>query len=294
VGFVLYDELTAEGMACRVLAPTKIKKSVEDQKKKTDDKDALRIHEALKNHVVARSKLPAIWIPDEQTRDAREVVRCRADWGKKITAVKCEIQSLLKRNGLEKVEGLKGNWTVKHRSWVQSHTEKGSPLGVGARQALQSLLRQLAFLEGESVILEKAVEKKAQLPRYRQGVERLESMRGVRLLTAMIFLTELGDMERFRNRRQVGGILGLVPSSDESGEITDRKGHITRYGSARLRRVLCQAVWGRVKQGGPDRAFYDRLVERNPKKKMIAVVACMRKLGVKMWHEALAAQRASA
>jgi transposase len=153
---------------------------------------------------------------------------------------------------------------------------------MGARQSLRSLLRHLTFLEEESAILDEAVAKKAELPRYRQAVERLEAMPGIRVLTAMIFLTELGDMGRFRNRRQVGGILGLVPSSNESGEITDRKGHITRYGSGRLRRVLCQAVWGRIKQGGPDRPFYDRLVERNPKKKMIAVVACMRKLGVKM------------
>jgi transposase len=139
--------------------------------------------------------------------------------------------------------------------------------------------------------LDRGVAEKAELPRYRAAVEALDAMTGIRVLTAMIFLTEMGEMGRFKNRRNVGGILGLVPSSNETGEAKDRKGHITRFGSARLRRALCQAVWCRIRsEGGPDRAFYEKVVTRNPKKKMIAVVACMRKLGVKMWHVASNAQ----
>jgi len=291
VGYLLWDELTAVGMECRVLAPTKIKTSIEERKKKTDDKDALRIHDVLRNHVLAGSKLPSIWIPDDETRDAREVVRCRADWGHKITAVKCEIQSLLKRQGLEKPEGMESNWTMKHRAWVLRQAEEGSGLEEGVRQVLKSLLRQLEFLDAEALDLDRAVAKKAELPRYQKAVEALDSMTGIRVLTAMIFLTELGDMGRFKNRRNVGGILGLVPSSNETGEAKDRKGHITRFGSGRLRRALCQAVWSRIRGQGPDRSYYDQVVARNPKKKMIAVVACMRKLGIKMWHTASAAQQ---
>jgi transposase len=294
VGYVLRDELEDGGIECYVLAPTKIKTSSQDRKKKTDDKDALRIHEALKNHILAGSKLPAVWIPDQETRDAREVVRCRADWGHKLTAVKCEIQSLLKRHGLEKPEEFESNWTQKHRVWVKRWTEGKSPLHEGARQVLKSLLRQLEFLEGEALVLDQAVVKKSQLPRYRKAVDALDAMAGIRVLTAMVFLTELGDMSRFQNRRQVGSIMGLAPSSNESGEITDRKGHITRFGSSRLRRALCQSVWSRIREGREDWPFYDRLVSRNPKKKMIAVVACMRKLGIKMWHVASAAAKESA
>lgn len=291
-GYLLWDELKAVGIGCHVLAPTKIKTSVEERKKKTDDKDALRIHEVLKNHVLAKSKLPSIWIPDDETRDAREIVRCRADWGHKITAAKCEIQSLLKRQGLEKPEGMESNWSQAHRAWVISHTQEGSQLEKGVRQVLKSLLRELGFLEQEALELDRAVAEKAELPRYREAVAALDGLAGIRVLTAMIFLTELGDMGRFKNRRNVGGILGLVPSSNETGEVKDRKGHITRFGSGRLRRALCQAVWCRIRgKEGHDRAYYDRVVARNPKRKMIAVVACMRKLGIKMWHVASDAQQ---
>ena len=47
---------------------------------------------------------------------------------------------------------------------------------------------------------------------------------GVGVLTALVFLTELGDLSRFTNRRQLAAYLGLVPSSYETGKTNDRKG----------------------------------------------------------------------
>ena len=42
------------------------------------------------------------------------------------------------------------------------------------------------------------------------------------MLTALVFLTEMGDLARFANRRQIGAYLGLVPRSYESGAAGDR------------------------------------------------------------------------
>lgn len=293
-GYVLYDELRRAGLECQILAPTKIRKSSIEQRNKTDDKDAIRLHEVLKSHVLAGSKLPSIWIPDDNTRDAREVVRCRTDWAVDITSAKNEIQSLLKRKGLEKPDDVGGNWTQAHRRWVKNLIGKKSPLGSGAIRALKSHLAKLEFLEKEARELDRAVAEHSELPQYKKAVEKLSELTGVSILTAMLFLTELGDVFRFNNRRQVGAIMGLAPSSNESGDITDRKGHITRAGSSRLRRLLCQSVWCRVGEGREDWSFYQRLVSRNPKKKKIAVTACMRKLGVKMWHVACEASEKTA
>jgi len=92
---------------------------------------------------------------------------------------------------------------------------------------------------------------------------------------------------RFHNRREVGGYVGLVPGSYESGEAQDRKGHITRQGSARLRKALCQATWSRICHDPRTRLLHERLVKKNPNKKKIAVVACMRHLAILMWHQAV-------
>ena len=118
----------------------------------------------------------------------------------------------------------------------------------------------------------------------------LEQLTGVAVLTAMVFLTEMGDLRRFKNRKKVGAFMGVVPSSNETGENSDRKGHITRQGPARLRKVLCQGAWSRVTFDPEESKVHARIVEKNPKKKKIATVACMRRLGVRMWHIALQAQ----
>jgi transposase len=114
----------------------------------------------------------------------------------------------------------------------------------------------------------------------------------VGVLTALVFLTELGDVKRFKNRGQLGSYLGLTPSSHESGKASDRKGHITRTGPSRIRKVLCQAVWSQIRWDEGLRAIYRRICEKNPKRNKVGVVALMRRLGIRLWHracEALAA-----
>jgi len=61
-GFGLYDQLTAAGIECYVLAPTRIARSTRRQKEKTDEKDALDLLELLRAHVLAGNRLPAVWI----------------------------------------------------------------------------------------------------------------------------------------------------------------------------------------------------------------------------------------
>jgi transposase len=96
----------------------------------------------------------------------------------------------------------------------------------------------------------------------------------------------MGDLSRFSNRKQIGAYLGLAPSSNETGETGDRKGHITHQGSARVRYILCQMVWNRMRFDPDEKAAYERIVAKNPKHKKIAVVAGMRRLAIKMWHVA--------
>jgi transposase len=112
------------------------------------------------------------------------------------------------------------------------------------------------------------------------------SISGVGVFGAMVFLTELGDLSRFKNRRQLAAYLGLAPCSFESGNNDDRKGHISRQGSYRVRKILCQSVWCQVRLKLGESEAYQRIVAKNPKKKKIAVVACMRRLAIRMWHTA--------
>jgi transposase len=285
-GFGLYDELADAGIECHVLAPTRIARSQRQVNQKTDEKDAQQLLELLRAHVLAGNELPTVWIPDPTTRDDRELVRLRLDMAEKITMLKSQIQSLLKRNHIRRDASLGKGWTRRFRSWlcVTLCESAESPLGPNARRALKSLLRQLDSLEQEQGRLDEGVGALAGAARYAAAVEEMTTLCGVGMLTALVFLTELGDLRRFANRRQLAAYLGLAPRSFESGDANDRKGHITRQGSSRVRKMLCQATWARVRRNPEEQQTYGRIAAKNPKKKKIAVVASMRRLAVRMWH----------
>jgi len=290
-GFGLYDEAREEGLECHVLAPTKIARSVQHLRRKTDEEDAQRLFEVVRGHVLAGNELPTVAVPDLMTREDREVTRARQDVSEKLTLLKTQVQTLLKRNGLCRPKATGKGWTKFFEAWLQGQAGDSSDLQDGAHIALATLLRQKEAVEKEIELLDREVARLSRKKRYAGPVEALTAVSGVGVLTAMLLLTELGDLSRFASRKQIGAYLGLVPSSNESGKRGDRKGHITHQGLWRVRRALCQCTWTRVRTDPEAKAAYARIVARNPKHKKIAVVAMMRRLAVLLWHIGLDAQR---
>jgi hypothetical protein len=129
----------------------------------------------------------------------------------------------------------------------------------------------------------------AKTDRYRGPCAALRELRGVGLVTAMTYLTEMGDLTRFSNRREVAAYLGVCPASFETGEATDRKGHITRQGPGRVRKVLCQAAWAAVRVDEETRQAWERIKGDRPGRAKKAIVAIMRRLAIRMWHVSLGA-----
>ena len=73
-------------------------------------------------------------------------------------------------------------------------------------------------------------------------VEAIQALRGVELTGAVILMTELGDITRFDNPRQLMSYLGLTPSEYSSGE-RRRQGGITKAGNSHARRALVEGAW---------------------------------------------------
>ena len=287
LGFGLHDELTAAGIECHVLAPTKMERSIKNLFGKTDERDADAVLRDVVSYVLSGAELPEVWVPPLSIRDDREPVRLRLEAADKLTRIKCQIRCLLKRSGVEQAASSAKPWTGEYVRWLRTWGESSGRPGAGA--ALASLLRQMDFAVEELGRLDAVVEALSKTARYAPLMAAMRT-KGVGLLTAMVLATELGDFGRFKNRRQFGAFLGLAPRSDESGQTDDRKGRITRQGPSRVRKVLNQAIWSRVRAGGPDAAKYGRIAARNPKHKKKAVVAVMRDLGIWEWHRGLEAQ----
>jgi transposase len=279
-GFLLADRLHEEGFEASVLAPTNLPVTPRSRSRKTDKRDVIRILEVLRGHVLAGNELPAVWIPSRQLRDDRELVRHRLSLAERSSRIKNSIHGLLRRYGVKKPEG--ENWTQKHRRWLIS---VAAELEIGAAKTLLSLLRELEFLELELEQVEQELIGLASEERYSEPVKVLTAMKGIGLLTALVFLTELGDLSRFGNRRKLAAYLGLAPRSWESGEDDDRKGHISKMGPSRVRKVLNQAAWSVVRWDPEMRAWFKaRAPKKADRKKMI--VAIMRRLAIRMWHTA--------
>lgn len=282
-GFEVYDEMISRGWSVSVVAPSLMPKSAKEKKNKTDEKDALELRSRLMAHREAGATLPIVWVPPIQVREDRELVRRRLSLGEKVSSVKTAILSLLQVHKIR--EACESNWTRDHLEWLGSLCGGKSPLGNPVRVALESHVRELRFLLDEAKRLESGLKALAEEPRHQAAVEKLTEVKGVGTLTAMTFLTELGDASRFRNRRQLANYLGLTPSSYESGEATDRKGHITRQGPPRIRRVLAQAAWVHVRCQPEARKRFAGLAIRAGSKK--AIVAVMRRMGIELWHRAV-------
>ena len=287
-GYGLYDLLTAQGIECFVLSPTHIPRSAKSKRQKTDPKDALKLLELARGHVLAGNELPVVWTPPRLLRHDRELLRGRLEAAETCTRVKLQIFAMLKRHGIELPQ-----WFSKSRSWTKHFVawlkEEAERMAATVRPVLSCLIERFETLRRQVVALERHIRHLSKTPRYQVPCEELRELTGVGLITAMTFLTEMGDLARFSNRRQVAAYLGVCPASFESGEADDRKGHITRQGPGRVRKVLCQAAWAAIRTDPRTRVTWERIKRGSSRRSKKAVVAIMRRLGIRMWHVALSA-----
>lgn len=111
----------------------------------------------------------------------------------------------------------------------------------------------------------------------------LQQVARVGPITSLCFVLTIGDTRRFKDSRQVGPYLGLVPKRRQSGNQDPDLG-ITKSGDGMLRSLLVQCAHQILSEHGPDcdlKRFGTRLcrgAERASKNK--AVVATARKLAV--------------
>jgi transposase len=283
-GYGLCDLLYEHGIECHVLSPTDLPKTSKRKKQKTDVKDAQMLLEQVRGHVLAGNPLPVVWTPPQRLRDDRELVRARIDAADETTRVKLQILSMLNRRGIAKPAGFGSSWSKRFVAWLRQVAQS---LDAAVAPVLESLIARYELQVAERARLDQAIRKLSQTERYRVACRELRRLPGVGLLSAMTFLTEMGDLHRFHNRQEIAAYLGLCPASEESGEAKDRKGRITRQGPARLRKVLCQAAWISLRYCPESAAAYARIRGGKKNRTKKALVAVMRRLAIRMWHCAL-------
>ena len=185
-------------------------------------------------------ELTAVWVPDAQHEALRDLVRAREAAKADQLRARHRLQKFLLRHGRRAPAGVRA-WTLKHLAWVkgQVHFEHGAQ-----EATLLDYVAEVDHAAERIQRLERAIDTALlEVPaKMRAVIEGLQVLRGVAKLTAVTIVSELGEVSRFQQARQLMGYSGLVPSEHSSGEKT-RRGGITKTGNAHLRRVLTEAAW---------------------------------------------------
>jgi transposase len=251
-----------------VLANPKAVKGITRAGAKTDKIDARTLAKLL-----AGGFLPAVWLPDEQTRVLRRRISVRAQLVRQRTRAKNQVHATLTRNlkGKPPVSDLFG---TRGRRWLAAQE-----LPSDEQETVAACLRQIAFLDDEIGLIERAL---AEQVLASTEMRRLLTLPGVNFVSAAALLAAIGDIGRFPSARQLVSYLGLDPRVSQSGAEPARHGRISKQGPGETRHVLVEAAWHTSRAPGPLRAFHQRIAGRRGGN--IATVAVARKLAVIAWH----------
>ena len=228
-GFGLARQLTAAGVRCVVVAPSKLQRPAADRVK-TDARDALHLARLLRMDQIVEVRVPGI-----EQEAARDLVRAREDVRGDLMSCRHRLSKLLLRQGILYSGG--STWTGVHETWLrgQQFTQRGVQIAFDA-----GLEAMLLTVERRNR-LDKAIIEMATRGEYTAVVRRLSCLRGVSTLTAFGLAVEIGDWHRFTGAT-IGAYLGLVPTESSSGQQRSQ-GSITKAGNAHARRLLIEAAW---------------------------------------------------
>ncbi len=213
-----------------VVAPSLIPKRPGDRVK-TNRRDALSLARLLR-----AGELTGVWVPDEGHEAMRDLVRARAAAVETLRVHRQQVSAFMLKHG--RTYPRKRSWTMRYLRWLQEQQFDHPAHQI----ALQEMIEAVRVSKERVDRLEGAIEEF--VPRWSLApvVRALQALRGVDLIVAVTFATEVGDASRFENPRQLMGYLGLVPGERSTGDTIRRSG-ITKAGNRRVRHMLIESAW---------------------------------------------------
>jgi transposase len=268
-GFWLCRKLIADGYDCMITPPNKAPRS--ENKVKTDKRDAQKLA-----YYLSANLLKSVYVPPKQIESDRKVIRRRSQLVKKQTRAKNHIKSFLHLHGIKTPEDISKNWSNNYITWLEGLKFEYE----SEHFTFSQLIRCYRYIRNEILELTKYLRNLSRTDKYYGNFNKLTSLRGIGLITAMTYLLELYDLKRFKNEKCFSSYLGFTPSQFSSGEHF-RLGHITREGNAHLRRVLIESAWTVIKHDPFLRDKYERIKAKGVNGKK-AIVAVARSLAVRL------------
>jgi len=278
-GFWIHRALTALRIVNRVVDSASIEVNRRARRAKTDRLDALKLVTMLVRVWCGEKRVwSEVRVPTVAAEAARQVSRERTALTQDQTRRVNQMRGWLATWGATLPARRRGAWWTTVRDWAGA----ALPVEVQARLAraearLQGLEAQIAELDAQ----QQAAVTAAPAP----GLRQLVQLKGVATTSASVLLDEGLVWRAFRNRRQIGGLLGFAPTPYDSGESTREQG-ISRAGNARLQAISIQLAWNWVRWQ-PQSAltqWYQANFGKGKRARRIGIVAVARKLVIALWR----------
>lgn len=265
-GFWLHRELTKLGINSIVVNPADIPTTDKERKQKEDLRDSRKIAQTLR-----AGQLASIYIPSERVQQDRILLRSRQAIVKDLKRSKNRIKSMLFFQGINYPERFYTNnshWSKPFIQWLEGlNFEHNS-----AKAGLNAYLEMVKHQRNLMLKVTRQINDLSKSSLYKQNVELLVSVPGVGMLTAMMLLTELENIDRFKKFDDLCSYVGLVPSTASSGENHVDTG-ITPRKNSRLRAALVESAWVAIRNDPALLATYQKLIKRMPGNRAIIRVA---------------------
>jgi transposase len=263
-GFSTHRQLEAHHIHNLVVHPADVPTKDKERKQKRDRVDAKKLGRSLR-----AMELEGIYVPPVKLEQDRSIVRYRCEnLVPKITRIKVQIRSFLNVNNRPAPVEFSGKrWTKAFRQWLQQVVFDQA----SADFTFKMMLTELDFYEKQLKEVERKLVVLSQDPAYAESVRLLRGVPGIGLLSALVFILELGDLRRFRNLEKLSAYVGLIPNVYGSAERI-RVGRQTKRGNALVRRILTQCAW-RARSADPALLHaYEELTKRmKPNKAIIRI-----------------------
>jgi transposase len=266
-GFTLARTLWSWGVACDVVAPSRIPKESGDRVK-TDRRDAASLA------VLHRAGLlTAIHVPAPEIEAVRDLARARADLDDDLKRVCRRLLGFLLRNGHVYRDGK--HWTQMHHQWLGAQRFDNR----AQQQTFEYYRAQVAIREQALGAINKDLLGWLERPPIGDSAHRLAAYHAVGYLGGLVIAAEVAeDWSRFPAAGSFMAFTGLVPSEHSSGP-SRRQGGITKTGNKVIRTQLVESALHYRRPAVPGKTLRERQSHVGPATVARATVAHKRLSG---------------
>lgn len=266
-GFASCRRLQELGVDCKVIHPADVPTNQKEKYQKTDKADSRKLARTLRGH-----EFEPIHIPEQELEADRALVRQRFRLVKDVSRMKSRVKSLLFQFGIHIPERFTASqtryWSKVYIQWLKELPLEHQSL----RQTLDNYIQVGELLRGELLKINRQVRALSEKPAYKANYGFMISIPGIGIITAMTFLTQIGDIRRFKRLDDLCNYVGLVPRMYASGDKV-RTGKIANRGRKNLKIMLIEASWDAIRLDPAMMARFNDLSKRMNKNKAIIRIA---------------------